>query len=166
MSNKTMVNKLNNILDNVDEVYKAGEIAGASSGGEIDIPIDQEYDSTSEKAQSGTAVAQAVSSKMDKFGKVTDNEYSTDINIDKSLFKLHQGDQCEITMSGSEMRFNAPGIYLDSPTTSTMPLYISYAITDNLQAVNKIYVDNLIGDIEAAAANIIALQEAYIGGNA
>ena len=57
MSDKTMINKLNIILDNVDEVYNAGVIVGASSGGEIDIPIDQEYDSDSEKAQSGKAVA-------------------------------------------------------------------------------------------------------------
>jgi hypothetical protein len=53
----TMINKLNNILDNVDEVYNAGVIKGASSGGEINITVDQIYDSESENAQSGKAVA-------------------------------------------------------------------------------------------------------------
>ena len=81
MSDKTMINKLNIILDNVDEVYNAGVIAGASGGGEIDIPIDLNYDSTSTNAQIGIAVAEAVSGKMDKFGEVTETDSEIKIKL-------------------------------------------------------------------------------------
>jgi hypothetical protein len=78
---------------------------------------------------------------MDKFGEVTGDEYSTDINIDKSLFSLHQSNWCEIAMWGSSMNLKAPHIYLDSNTTANNGLNINYPITDGLQAVNKSYVD-------------------------
>lgn len=134
----TMINKLNNILGNVDEVYNAGVIKGASSGGEIDIPIDQEYDSTSTNAQSGIAVAQAVSGKMDKFGEVDKNG---NVDITNYDFTLSQGSDTYINFDDGDIKIRGGSrLYLQGEVFSEK-LYVDSSPTYHNEVVNKAYVD-------------------------
>lgn len=80
--------------------------------------------------------------KMDKFGEVTEDENRTDVNIDKSVFELHQNKFCSIKMSGSDMCFNAPHTYFEGATTFNRNINVPTP-TDGINAANKIYVDGL-----------------------
>lgn len=80
--------------------------------------------------------------KMDKFGEV----YEQSVTFDKTAYFNGQ-----INCFVGEARFEGEIDVLNPPTT-------------HLSAVNKEYVDGLVGDIEAALDGIIALQQELIGG--
>lgn len=106
------------------------------------ITVDQKFDSGSENAQSGVAIAQAVADKMDKFGEVEHIESidETNINLPNVVNFCSQ----------NIINFDVAGVsFLDKPVE------IMRTPQRNYDATNKEYVDNLVGDIETALENII-----------
>jgi hypothetical protein len=79
---------------------------------------------------------------MDKFGTV----YENDVVIEKPVYFNKFSDFTE------ETRFEGQVSIMQNPVSVE-------------HAVNKGYVDNLVGDIETALTNIEAIQDALIGGN-
>ena len=83
-------------------------------------------------------------SKMDKFGEVYDNDV---------VFQKNAYFEANINDFLGEACFEGEVNVLRSPTAHT-------------HAVNKGYVDGLVGNIESALDSIIAIQQQLIGGNA
>lgn len=81
--------------------------------------------------------------KMDKFGEVYENAV---------MFEKHTYFNGEINVLSGEARFEGEVNILKPPTLE-------------IHAVNKEYVDGLVGDIETALDGIIAVQQELIGGN-
>lgn len=115
---------------------------------------DQAYDPESENAQSGKAVAQAVSGKMDKFGKVEIDEGYTAITADTDFELMSKNNCSTIMVDDNVLSFMADKIYITGLVDPT----------DDTEAANKKYVDNLVGDINTALDSIIAIQNELIGG--
>lgn len=127
---------------------------------EVNLPVDQTYDSTSKNAQSGIAVAEATYGKLDKdltlikstnvLGGNHQNIYfyvydattkiSSKTSIDTLKTELHKTLQTE-TIEDS-------GNHYDATT-----------VEGALQEIGTKF-----GDIDTALDNIIAIQNSYIGG--
>lgn len=85
-----------------------------------------------------------LNSKMDRFGTV----YENDVVVEKNAY-FNGG----INIFENEARFEGTVSVLKTPE-------------NDIDAINKGYLDGLVGDIEAALDSIIALQNSYIGGEA
>ena len=131
-----------------------------------DSPIvEQTYNSESENPQSGKAVAEAINTKMDKFGEVTADENGNvtinnncDLNLKSNNYLVFEGKNGLILKTGL-MSISANNIdFLNAHLCNLAePENASDAVTKN-------YVDTKIGDIESALDAIIALQNSIIGG--
>lgn len=128
-----------------------------------DIAIDQTYKPTSENAQSGKAVAEAVTAVEDKIGDIETLNTPTEKILVNAInyIKTH----CE---EASYEAFNL---------AATVEMRVGWLIelntidkTNTVAAINELVgnIDSLgtqMGDIDTALDNIIAMQNSYIGGD-
>lgn len=128
----------------------------ANAGGSI--TVDQFYDRTSENAQSGKAVAEAVEQLMPKVLPACSEWYDQilvikDIQHDEngelsykySTFPIDQ--QHEYTSGGLEEPYCIPIRNYNACLTTNYP-------SDEYDCTNKAYVDGLVGDIETLLGGI------------
>lgn len=127
------------IDDRVDELLEGIQ---AGEGGMI--IIDQIYNPESENAQSGIAVAEAVQTKMDKFGEVTQNETSTTIDNDGDL-NLKSNNYL-VLEGGNGLILKGDLITLNSNHINVLGAHLSNLAEpeDAKDAANKGYVDDAI----------------------
>jgi len=101
------------------------------------------------------------SNKMDKFGRVFEEEGAKFIQLD-NVYTLRSPDGRNIVYIGSD----------GTPLFETDIVMCSKKITslgtptDDADAVNKNYVDTAIGSIDSALDSIIAIQNSILGGGA
>lgn len=126
--------------------YLNGEqIMGLSNVTILNAVIDQEYNPESENAQSGTAVAEAVADKMDKFGEVDDSdEFDTTVTLSAENSTVFIGRR--IGLVGGD-----GGLFLTSSTgevdlNNQNLAYVASPIEAH-HATNKEYVDKAIENI-------------------
>ena len=111
------------------------------------------------------------SAKMDKFADLTVNEAEVYLYIDDGSknFRLEVTQAGTITVLGGQLIFQDRGGGIIFEGTGALDFgnrnlkNVADPIED-ADAVNKQYVDKLVGDIEAALDAIIALQNSIIGG--
>ena len=144
----------------------------AAYGGD-DITSDPQYDvlveliDRVEKLETGD-----VSNKMDKFGRVVNEASATKVIVSedgKSFILYSDGSLIEIECAGftvncGMLRFKASDYEVISTKDGNLKLTRLVAPTNDTDAVNKIYVDNTVGNIEHALNDIIEIQNSLIGG--
>ena len=108
---------------------------------------------------------------MDKFADLTVNEAEVYLYIDDGSknFRLEVTQAGTITVLGGQLIFldRGGGIIFEGTGALDFANRNLKNVADPIEdtdAVNKQYVDNLVGDIEAALDAIIALQNSIIGG--
>jgi hypothetical protein len=126
---------------------------------------DIEYNPESYNAQSGKAVAEAISGKMDKFGEVKTNNAprpnGKEVIADTAILIGAKSSTCFLSQTGG-----AAGIYSYPYDGSLNILEVGTPSDDDVYAAaNKLYVDTAIGSIETALDSIIAIQNQLIGGD-
>lgn len=122
------------------------------------ITVDQTYNPESQNAQSGFAVAEAVSIKMDKFGEVYDEGRNINLN---------QEDQT--AFHGYEIALHAYKRLLligETVTLNNNKLSDVGNPINNTDAANKQYVDGLVGDISTALDELHTYAQALVNGGA
>ena len=142
---------------------------------------DQKYNPESENAQSGKAVAEAISNKMDKFGEVEVTDVETLLRVLTDAFEIDG--KSHLILKGGQLRFESGDgtIKIIGGNFSTNENEFSFVDGETFgiripinvgepqkaeHAATKYYVDNLVGNIENALDNIIEIQNSLIGGNA
>lgn len=121
-----------------------------------DALTDQTYNPESQNAQSGFAVAEAVSIKMDKFGEVYDEGRNINLN---------QEDQT--AFHGYEIALHAYKRLLligETVTLNNNKLSDVGNPINNTDAANKQYVDGLVGDISTALDELHTYAQALVSG--
>ena len=103
------------------------------------IIVDEIYNPESENAQSGKAVAEAIDSLATK-------------NVNEGTLDFRKPDVHCVQLPFAEIQ-----------SIETYNIDILKEPEEDTDAVNKGYVDNLVGDIDAALDAIIALQNSIIG---
>ena len=117
------------------------EIGGGGSGG----VVDQTYNPESPYAQSGKAVASAISSKMNKFAEVRESESKCVLTAIKDVVELKGLFDIDIEYNSV---INNPSMYR----------IVNYGIVKSL-------IENAVGDIDTALDEIIEFQNNLIGGD-
>ena len=149
---RELINEANETVNEIETKLENGEFNGK------DAVTDQSYSATSENAQSGKAVAEAVEQLMPKVLPACSEWYDQilvikDIQHDEngelsykySTFPIDQ--QHEGTSGGLEEPYCIPIRNYNACLTTNYP-------SDKYDCTNKAYVDGLVGDIETLLGGI------------
>lgn len=127
---------------------------------EAEEMIDQFYSPESENAQSGFAVAEAVATKMDKFGEVIKSDWGVSLDNGSKNLEIKTNPTATMVVTGGKLilRDDGGGTIFEGTGSLDFQSRTLKNIDDPIEdtdAANKGYVDTAIGDIETALDNII-----------
>ena len=135
-----------------------------------EITIDKVFNPTSENAQSGQAVAEAVADKMNKFGEVSTDKNTTivEVGTDGKNFTLDGGanalelNAMRININNGMYSVVSGGNKVISADYGNLKLTGLVSPIDDTDAANKgyvtDYVNSVIGDINNVLATLVDIE--------